>query len=175
MRITSKSKISLDCMLEIGAHTARGYAISIPAVARRLGVSRSYLEIAFSNLKSAGLIISHRGPGGGYSLAAAPENISVKDVVNATQDSHDEIQGLSAQLWLELDSYMQTQMSQISLAHLIDKSAIRIESISTRPITELADKQKRPSSSISISTPKQIKKQFGPNSVFAFGKYLANQ
>ena len=86
MRITTKCRIATDALLDIAAHTEKGYAISLPIVSKRLAVSHSYLELIFSSLKAAGLIHSHRGPGGGYSLAKKPETISIKDIVDATGD-----------------------------------------------------------------------------------------
>ena len=82
MRIFSKSKIAFNILLDIAAHTAQGRAISVPLVCRRHQLSHSYLEVIFGQLRDAGFIRSHRGPGGGYSLAKKPEDISLYDVLS---------------------------------------------------------------------------------------------
>lgn len=176
MRITTKCKIAADALLEIAAHTEKGYAISLPIVSKRLAVSRSYLELIFASLKSAGLIHSHRGPGGGYSLAKKPETISIKDIVDATGDPQSLEGGPSAQLWGNLDAHMQNHMAQITLSHLLVKTAVHIEpslehlhlrlekTLKSKVTKALVEKQLN-----------KIRKPTGPNSVFSFGKYLLHK
>ena len=59
----------------------------LPASADRLEentqVPRRYLHKVLQDLVAAGLVRSQPGPGGGYSLARAPQKISILDVVNA--------------------------------------------------------------------------------------------
>jgi Rrf2 family iron-sulfur cluster assembly transcriptional regulator len=176
MRITTKCKIATDALLEIAAHTEKGYAISLPIVSKRLAVSHSYLELIFSSLKAAGLIHSHRGPGGGYSLAKKPETISIKDIVDATGDPQSLEGGPSAQLWVNLDAHMQNHMAQITLSHLMAKTAVHIEPTLIRLHLKL---EKTPKSKVSkASVEKQSNKigePAGPNSVFSFGNYLLHK
>jgi len=176
MRITTKCKIATDALLEIAAHTEKGYAISLPIVSKRLAVSCSYLELIFSSLKAAGLIHSHRGPGGGYSLAKKPEAISVKDIVDATGDPQSLEGGPSAQLWVNLDVHMQNQMVQITLSHLLAKTTVHIEPtlIRLHLTLEKTPKSKMAKASVEKQSNK-IRKPTGPNSVFSFGKYLLHK
>ncbi|MBU3602290.1 Rrf2 family transcriptional regulator [Polynucleobacter sp. AM-25C3] len=176
MRITTKCKIATDALLEIAAHTEKGYAISLPIVSKRLAVSHSYLELIFSSLKAAGLIRSHRGPGGGYSLAKELGAISVKDIVDATGESPSLEGDPSAQLWVNLDAHMQKQMAQITLSHLLARTAIPIEPSLTRLHLRLekASKSKATKASAEKRSNK-IRKPTGPNSVFSFGKYLLHK
>jgi Rrf2 family iron-sulfur cluster assembly transcriptional regulator len=176
MRITTKCKIATDALLEIAAHTEKGYAISLPIVSKRLAVSHSYLELIFSSLKAAGLIHSHRGPGGGYSLAKEPGAISVKDIVDATGEPPSLEGGPSAQLWVNLDAHMQNQMAQITLSHLLAKTTIQIEPSLARLHLKL---EKTPKSKVAKASverqPNKAQKLIGPNSVFSFGKYLLHK
>lgn len=55
--------------------------------AHALNDPSSYLALIFSSLKAVGLIHSHRGPGGGYSLAKELGMVSVKDIVDTTGES----------------------------------------------------------------------------------------
>jgi Rrf2 family protein len=57
----------------------------IQDISRRQQISPRYLEQIFQNLKRAGLLKSKRGPQGGYALARKPEEISVLDILNATE------------------------------------------------------------------------------------------
>jgi Rrf2 family protein len=54
-------------------------------IARREGISEKYLGQIMIPLKASGLVASHRGAHGGYSLARPPEAITVKDVVEAIE------------------------------------------------------------------------------------------
>jgi Rrf2 family iron-sulfur cluster assembly transcriptional regulator len=176
MRITTKCKIATDALLEIAAHAEKGYAISLPIVSQRLAVSCSYLELIFSSLKAAGLIHSHRGPGGGYSLAKKPEAISIKDIVDATGEPQPLEAGASAQLWFNLEVHMQNHMAQIMLSHLLAKTAVQIEPSLERLHLriEKTPKSKVPKESVE-KLPNKTRKPTGPNSVFSFGKYLLHR
>lgn len=176
MRITTKCKIAVDALLEIAAHTEKGYAISLPIVSKRLAVSHSYLELIFSSLKAAGLIHSHRGPGGGYSLAKEPGAISVKDIVDAAGDSQSLEGGPSTQLWVNLDAHMQNQMAQITLSQLLDQTAIQIDPSLERLGLNLEKAQKTKAPKATTETkPTKVRNSLGPNSVFSFGKYLLHK
>lgn len=170
MRITTKSKIALNAMLDIAAHTAKGYAISLPIVSKRLGISHSYLELIFSSLKAAGLIHSHRGPGGGYSLAKNPEAISVKDIVDATSNARPLVGDLSGQLWANLDAHMQSQMSQILLGQILAGTTICIEPEQLH--LRLGKTQAPRTTKVPALALPKVHQALGPNSVFGFGQYL---
>lgn len=174
MRIAAKCKIAVDVMLDIAGHTEKGYAISLPVVSKGLGVSRSYLELIFSKLKAAGLISSHRGPGGGYSLAKNLRDISVKDIIDATIDPQARVSGLSAQLWVALEAHMQNQMSQITLDQILASTPIKIDPTLETLGAKLARAQERKQSvKISPKIPtKKGRQALGPNSVFGFGKFI---
>jgi len=84
--------------------------------------------------------------------------------------------GPSAQLWVNLDAHMQNHMVQITLSHLMAKTAVHIEPTLMRLHLKL---EKTPKSKVSkASVEKQsnkIRKPTGPNSVFSFGKYLLHK
>ena len=177
MRISSKSKIAFNVLLDIAAHTKQGYAISMPLISQRQGLSLSYLELIFAALKAAGMIQSHRGPGGGYSLVANPENVSLKDIVRIIDGEQTLGKELGAELWSDLQVFMFEKMSEITLAKMLQESAIKIEP-STKGLPCMKP-QARQKASTKLSEkvskkpqPKKIKPQMGPNSIFSFGKYL---
>ena len=127
MRISRKSKIAFHVLLDIAAHTAAGKTISISHISKRHSLSHSYLEIIFSQLKSAQLIKSHRGPKGGYSLAKKAEDISLYEVTCLFDKSDFNRQDLGLSLWMDLGNYMKTQMQSIQLSEALKNSSISIE------------------------------------------------
>jgi len=54
-------------------------------IARAEGISADYVEQILMKLKAAGLVRSHRGTRGGFSLARDPAAISVGDVLAAVE------------------------------------------------------------------------------------------
>ena len=54
-------------------------------VAERQGLSRKYLHALLTSLKSAGLVTSVRGAGGGFMLSRAPEEISLSEIMHALE------------------------------------------------------------------------------------------
>lgn len=54
-------------------------------VARQEGISEKYLGQIIIPLRASGLVASHRGAHGGYSLGRPPSEITVKDVVEAVE------------------------------------------------------------------------------------------
>ena len=58
-----------------------GSPVSLTAISKESKLSTSYLEQIFKKLRTGNLVISQRGPGGGYSPRG--EDISVTDVITA--------------------------------------------------------------------------------------------
>lgn len=57
----------------------------IQDISRRQQISPRYLEQIFQNLKRAGILKSKRGPQGGYALARKADEITVLEILNATE------------------------------------------------------------------------------------------
>lgn len=71
-------------MLDI-AYNCGPEPAQIQEISKRQQISPRYLEQIFQNLKRAGLLKSKRGPQGGYALAHKPSEITVLDILNATE------------------------------------------------------------------------------------------
>jgi Rrf2 family protein len=54
-------------------------------VARRQNIPARFLDQIFQDLRRAGLVRSKRGPKGGFTLARAPEEVSLGDVLRAVE------------------------------------------------------------------------------------------
>lgn len=72
----------LHCMLYL-AQPDTGVAPSAQELAEFQGISRAFVAKLFTRLEKADLVRSSQGAKGGYSLARAPTEISVLDVVEA--------------------------------------------------------------------------------------------
>ena len=84
MRLTTKSRYGLRALFDI-AYNCGNTPAQIQDISRRQQISPRYLEQIFQNLKRAGILKSKRGPQGGYCLARKPEEITVLEILNATE------------------------------------------------------------------------------------------
>lgn len=132
MRLTTKGRYAVTAMLDLALHRNEG-PVSVVDVAARQGISAAYLEQLFAKLKRAGLLVSARGPGGGYRLGTTAEQISVSDIIAAvgegvdatrchgTADCQDGVKCLTHDLWSELSQEIDSYLSSISLAGLAER------------------------------------------------------
>ncbi|MBL8762753.1 MAG: Rrf2 family transcriptional regulator [Phycisphaerae bacterium] len=65
------------------ASTDAGASLNSEAIAERTQVPKGYLSKILRDLVVAELIVSRRGPNGGFALGRSPGRISMLDVVNA--------------------------------------------------------------------------------------------
>ncbi|HEX6538837.1 MAG TPA: Rrf2 family transcriptional regulator [Candidatus Dormibacteraeota bacterium] len=134
MRVSSKAHYGLRMMTEL----ARSYGqrpLSIAEVARTEHLPVAYLEQLAAQLRRGGLVQSTRGVHGGYSLARAPEKISVLDVVRVVEGEVAPVECVSADyiagsclreadcasrgIWHKLKEMIDGVLSQTTLADLI--------------------------------------------------------
>lgn len=84
MRVTTWAEYGLI----VAAHLARR-GTDAPVPARELagdeGLPADYVEQILLKLRRAGLVRSARGAHGGYTLAHAPERVTVRDVIEAAE------------------------------------------------------------------------------------------
>lgn len=136
MRLTTKGRYAVTAMLDLALHQKLG-PISLADISSRQGISLSYLEQLFSKLRKQGLVLSVRGPGGGYRLAFAPSDIRVAEIIDAVNESIDatHCQGkgdcqdgetcLTHHLWTDLSEQIHGFLQGISLADLIEREEIK--------------------------------------------------
>lgn len=84
MRFTNKTEYGLISLIHM-AKTAPGQRITVKTVANRENYSAPYVEKIFQQLKSAGLVVSHQGNQGGYTLAKGPSDITLKEIIEALE------------------------------------------------------------------------------------------
>lgn len=84
MKLSTKSRYGLRALFDIAFHSGM-LPGQIKDISRRQQISPRYLEQIFQELKKAGLLKSKRGPQGGYRLTRKPEEITVLDVIRATE------------------------------------------------------------------------------------------
>ena len=123
-------------MLDLALHYDQG-AVTLAEIAKRQGISLSYLEQLFARLRRNGLVDSVRGPGGGYNLAHDPAKISVADIIVAINENidarrcggkancHGDERCLTHELWEELSDRIHSFLKSITLADLVDQPQVQ--------------------------------------------------
>ncbi len=79
--ITSKSRYAVVALAELARSGDR--PVPIKELAERREIPEQFLEQLFSTLRRAGLLTSHRGMRGGYTLSRPADEITVLEVVQA--------------------------------------------------------------------------------------------
>lgn len=82
MKPTTKSEMAIRGMLELALGTS-SKPVALSKLAERQSVSLSYLEQVFAALRKQRLVLSVRGPGGGYLLARPADQISTGEIIQA--------------------------------------------------------------------------------------------
>jgi len=86
LRMSTRSRYGVRLMVALAGRFGSG-SILLKDISRQEGISEKYLGQILIPLKSGGLVISQRGSRGGYALSRPPEQITVKDVVEAIEGS----------------------------------------------------------------------------------------
>jgi len=81
--ITNKTKYALKALYRL-AVLPTDAPVLIAEIAEAEQIPRKFLELILVELKQHGLLKSRKGRGGGYSLARAPREISLADVLRIT-------------------------------------------------------------------------------------------
>ena len=172
MRLSTKSRFAVTAMIDVALREDRG-PVSLAAISERHQISLSYLEQLFSKLRQAGLVESTRGPGGGYSLGRAAEQISMADIMGAVEASADEETAgeqddwMHNDLWSSVNNQMLAHLQAIRLRQLVAEQRAKGVAVEPAPV-------KAPSVKKGVfARPKvEVMKITAPNSVFALAGTL---
>lgn len=85
VKISARGRYAVRGMLDI-ALNSRNFPTPLADISLRQGITISNLEQLFAKLRRAGLVRSVRGPGGGYFLAQAPQQITIADILRAVEE-----------------------------------------------------------------------------------------
>src|SRR3569833_1691133 len=91
MRLTTKGRFAVTAMLDLALRGGKN-PVTLAGISERQDISLSYLEQLFSRLRRHELVESVRGPGGGYYLARALDDVSVADIIRAVDEPIDATQ-----------------------------------------------------------------------------------
>jgi Rrf2 family protein len=131
VRISAKADYAVRAALELAA------AEDPPVKGERLAESQSiplkFLENILGDLRQSGLVVSQRGPDGGYRLERPADQISVADVIRAVDGPLASVRGERpesmhyagpaeqlAPVWIALRSAVRGVLEHVSLRDVVD-------------------------------------------------------
>ena len=126
----------MTSLLDLVMHSDHG-PVSLADISIRQGISLSYLEQLFAKMRRNKLVVSTRGPGGGYSLGGSPDQVCIADVISAVDEEmqvadKDVVNGspsyepcLTEQLWQELSTEIENYLTTISLADMMRNNEVQ--------------------------------------------------
>jgi len=85
MRLSRKARFGITAMIRLGLREGRGTK-TLSDLSMDQGISLSYLEQLFAQLRKKGLVVGVRGPGGGYRLARKAGDISLASIITAVDE-----------------------------------------------------------------------------------------
>lgn len=84
MRLTRESEYALLGLAFVASRPS-GEVVPLAEIAAARHLPRTFLAKTFQTLARHGLLVAHRGPGRGYALARRPDNISLREVLEAIE------------------------------------------------------------------------------------------
>jgi Rrf2 family protein len=133
MKISTKGRYGTRAMVDIGDNYRKG-PVSLRELAERQGISMKYMEQIVPLLKTSGLIRSTRGARGGYLLAKAPEEISLRNIIEALEGSWSLVDCLddnslcarakrcvTYEIWYDLNRAIHNILDATSLKDMIER------------------------------------------------------
>jgi Rrf2 family cysteine metabolism transcriptional repressor len=114
--VTSKSRYAVVAMAELARSGER--PVPIGTIAERREMPVQFLEQLFSTLRRAGLLTSHRGVKGGYTLARPADEITVLEVVQALDGKVGQEGKEAGGIWEEGVEALRAVFSEATIAEI---------------------------------------------------------
>jgi Rrf2 family protein len=133
MRLSTKSRYGTRAVLDIALHTQEG-PVHLGDISARQDISRKYLGQIMSQLLTAGILESIRGPQGGYMLSRSPKEIKLGDIIRTLDGSLAPVRCVdkpdlcsrtercvTREVWTQAKESMESLFDQITVADLMER------------------------------------------------------
>jgi Rrf2 family iron-sulfur cluster assembly transcriptional regulator len=134
MKLSTKGRYAMVALADL-ATQPEGVLSSLGDISKRQDISLPYLEQLFVKLRRADLVLSVRGPGGGYRLARPASQIRVSAILEAVDEtvsalhtggaasggtSGTRAQSMSNRLWECLSAHVYVFLHQTRLSDVVE-------------------------------------------------------
>ena len=130
MRISAKADYAVRAVIELAA-APEGANLSAREIATAQSIPQNFLENILAELRRAGIVHTHRGPGGGSSLARPAADITVGEILLAIDGPLAAVRDLApeqlvyegparnlAAVWCQVHTCLQELLDGVSVADL---------------------------------------------------------
>ena len=132
MLLTTKSRYAIMALTDLASNTSDSKPIALYEIANRQDITIKYLEQIFVKLRKTGIVISSKGPGGGYILAKDPSEFKLIEVIIAVEEDirmtrcsmtkigcmTKGVKCVTHDLWKGLENIVENYFGSITLADL---------------------------------------------------------
>ena len=144
MRITKWGEYGILCCVYL-ARKGEGACVGASEIAEFQSIPLQYTQQILQRLRKGGVIVSVRGPGGGYRIAREPGRISLKEILDAAEGytfqviceaktiKCDSAACLLRDTWYELKAAVDRVLADKSLADLLGSPARNCLSVVSLP------------------------------------------
>ena len=119
--VTSKSRYAVVAMAELARSGDR--PLPVKELAERRDIPDQFLEQLFSTLRRSGLLTSHRGSKGGYTLSRPADEITILEVVQALDGKVGQEADEAGGIWAEGIESLRKVFRETSIADIERREA----------------------------------------------------
>jgi Rrf2 family protein len=136
MRISAKADYAVRAVIELAA-ARDGASLSAREIASAQGIPQNFLENILAELRRAGIVHTHRGPGGGSSLARSADAISVGEILMAIDGPLAAVRDVSpgelvyegtaqrlASVWCRVESCLHDLLDGVTVTQLVGETRV---------------------------------------------------
>jgi Rrf2 family transcriptional regulator, iron-sulfur cluster assembly transcription factor len=135
MFLTTKGRYAVMALVDIAVNS-NGKPVTLADISTRQNIDLGYLEQIFTKLRKVGLVDSVRGPGGGYLLKRAKQEILVSDVMFAVEESfkmtrcehktgmgclENKSRCITHHFWEKLEDHIYQFLKSMTISDVVDK------------------------------------------------------
>ena len=138
MKLSTKGRYAIIALLDL-VKNGSDRLVTLVEISKRQKISLAYLEQLFVKLRRANIVVSVRGPGGGYKIARNTELIRISEILSAVDETMDAMsrgagasggdigsheEDLAEKLWEQLSAHIYVFLHQTRLSDLIEKQIV---------------------------------------------------
>ena len=139
MKLSTRGCYAVMAMADLADRRRGERTVSLGEIAQSQDISLSYLEQLFAKLRKTGLVVSVRGPGGGYRLSQPASELRIGDIILPVEEpiaatrckpgSPIGLHGngsalLTHDLWEELGRQIHVFLSSVTLADIVERRVL---------------------------------------------------
>lgn len=141
IKLSTKGRYGIRAMVDLAQRYGEG-PVLVRSIAERQDISSKYLHALLATLKSAKLVRSVRGSGGGYALAKSPEEIRLNEILEALEGPFSIVDCVidesvckrsktcaTRDIWSELSMTMEQRLAAITLKELLARQTAKEASV----------------------------------------------